>query len=373
MHNPFTETGQASLCSAASRQLLTDRAARWLLESGIQRSAGGVARYYRSDTRQYRAVSTEITGYAAATFLCLYRATAEDRCLEAAIRAGRYLTRTAWKPALKTMPFECGGQAELAYFFDLGIVARALLALWRATGDAEFLEIAAGCARSMESDFQGPAGFHPVLSLPDKRPVAGDGRWSRHPGCYQLKAAMAWIEAAAAGCGDRFRRLYDEMLAGLLGAHAAFLDTEPDRERRMDRLHAYCYFLEGLLPRAGEAACARVLGDGIGRAGCLLREIRPDFERSDVCAQLLRLRLYAASLGAVPLDAGQAQEEAAAIRAFQAQDQDPRVDGGFWFGRKAAGMMPFVNPVSTSFCVQALQMWDQHRQGGFRAETFELI
>jgi len=373
MHDPFTGAGQASRRISASRFSLTNRAAGWLLESGIQQVSGGVARYYRADTGEFRAVSTEITGYATAALLSLDPATGQRRCLDAAIRAGRYLTRVAWNPALGTMPFECGERDELAYFFDLGIVARGLAALWRATGEAEFLETAAGCVRSMAADFRGASGYHPVISLPGKAPVEGDGRWSRRPGCYQLKAAMAWLDAAAAGCGDNFRQLYEEALAGFLAAHASFLEAEPGRERLMDRLHAYCYFLEGLLPRAGEARCARVLREGIERVGRLRKEIRPEFERSDVCAQLLRLRLYAAGLGAAPLDAAQAESEAAAIQGFQFHDPDPRLSGGFSFGRKAGGLAPFVNPVSTIFCTQALEMWDQHLSGRFQAEVQNLI
>ncbi len=371
MHDLAPAANETTARSAASRIGWTDRAAGWLLESGIQCSSGGVARFYRSDVREFRAISTEITGYTAAALVWLYRVSGDSRSLEAAIRAGRYLTREAWNPALQTMPFECRGQGELAYFFDLGIIARSLLALWRATGDGEFLDIAAGCVHSMQTDFQGPSGFHPVLSLPEKRPVRGDGGWSRQPGCYQLKAAMAWAEASEAGCGNGLRRLYDQALAGFLVDHGSFPKAEP--ERVMDRLHAYCYFLEGLLPRAGDAACAQALRDGMQRVARLLRAAGPDFERSDVYAQLLRVRLFASRLGVTELDTRQAEVEAAALRAFQASDSDPRIDGGFWFGRKASQPMPFVNPVSTSFCVQALGMWEEHLRGEFRPEIRDLI
>jgi hypothetical protein len=352
---------------------VTRRGVDWLLKSGIQHPSGGVARLCRTDTWEYRAVSNEITGYAASALLYLHRVTGLEECLEAAVRAGHYLTRTAWKPALASMPFECQAQGELAYFFDLGIVARALVALWRATGEEEFLGTAAACAESMARDFRGPSGYHPVLTLPDKQPVAGDGRWSRQPGCYQLKAALAWDEVAGAGAGDQYRALYEGAVEASLASQAAFLEGEPDRERLVDRLHAYCYFLEGLLLQASSPDCARALGEGMERAGRLLREIRPVFERSDVWAQLLRLRLYAAALGAVPLDRQRAREEAAAIPSFQLLDADRRAAGGFRFGRKAGAPMPFVNPVSTVFALQALALWEEHAAGRFRADLRDLI
>ena len=96
----------------------------------------------------------------------------------------------------------------------------------------------------------------------------------------------------------------------------------------MDRLHAFCYFLEGLLPRAADARCAAALRDGIARVAWHLRDIAPEFERSDVYAQLLRVRLYADWLGVVPLDRAAAEFEAAQLAAFQAADSPIRASMG---------------------------------------------
>ena len=93
-----------------------------------------------------------------------------------------------------------------------------------------------------------------------------------------------------------------------------------------------------------------------------LREIAPVFVRSDVYAQLLRLRLYAANLFGLPLQEREASEEAAWIKTFQCESSDARMNGGFYFGRKGQTMLPFVNPVSTAFCLQALDMWHERGQ-----------
>jgi hypothetical protein len=138
----------------------------------------------------------------------------------------------------------------------------------------------------------------------------------------------------------------------------------------MDRLHPYCYFLEALLYRA---ECAAVLASGIELVGRLLREISPQFERSDVCAQLLRVRLAAHHLGLVALDEAAAEEEAARVAKYQARSEDARLDGGFWFGRKGGEMMPYMNPVSTAFSLQALGLWERHRAGTWGFELAELI
>ncbi|MGC9970533.1 MAG: hypothetical protein ABSE56_08075 [Bryobacteraceae bacterium] len=352
-------------------------AGRWFLESGIQEPLGGVARYYRSDLSSNARVSTEITGYAASALAYLHSRTGDPRYLEPALRAGRFLTRVAWNSLLRAIPFEVspGGNPTEghAYFFDSGIIARGLLALWRVSREAEFLETALDCAESMATDFAAGPEFHPVVVLPSKEAAPRDRRWSRGPGCYQLKAALAWCELAEAAGRAGHSVCYDGLLEYALATHAAFLPGEAERHRVVDRLHAYCYFLEGLLPRATQPDCAAALGEGLRRVADLLAATARLFERSDVYAQLLRLRIFAAALGVVPLERNAAEREVAAILEFQAAGSDPRIAGGFCFGRQGAQVLPYVNPASTAFCAQALEMWRLYRAGGFQPDWRTLI
>jgi hypothetical protein len=331
---------------------LISRAGEWFLHSGIQEPNGGVARYRRVDLGRNQAVSTEITGYAASTFVFLHSLTHDERYLDAASRAAEFLARTAWDGAGGAMPFELD-PSRFTYFFDCGIIVRGLLAVWRATGREEFRECAARVGWSMARDFSsGNGDLHPVLLLPEKRPAERDAaRWSQSAGCYQLKSAMAWYDLAEASDDAAPRRLYEHTLEHALAGYEAYLPGDPERAGVMDRLHPFLYFLEGLLPAAGEARCVAAIRDGIARTAGYLREIAPEFARSDVYAQLLRIRLHAAAVGAVPLDRAAAQEEAAALESFQ------RENGCFSFGRKAGVLMPYDNPVSTGFALQALALW----------------
>jgi hypothetical protein len=343
-------------------------AGKWLLGSGIHERIGGVARYYRSDLGRNAAVSTEITGYAASALVYLTHVTGERAYLDRAIGIGHFLTREAWNPELRIYPFECAadrsGVEPLAYFFDCGIVARGLLALWRETRESEFLDNAVACGRSMARDFRaGGAEYHPILKLPAKQPIERDSRWSRSPGCYQLKSAMAWFELFEETGQQEFADWYEGVLESALATHASFLPGDPDEDRVMDRLHAYCYFLEGLLPVLNRPSCARAAAGGVARAAALLRQIAPRFERSDVNAQILRFRIVADAAGVLPLDRLLAQEEADSLARFQGRSFDLRVNGGFYFGRRGSEMMPYVNPVSTAFGLQALAMWHAHRAG----------
>jgi hypothetical protein len=95
-----------------------------------------------------------------------------------------------------------------------------------------------------------------------------------------------------------------------------------------------------------------------------LGETAAHFERSDVYAQLLRVRIYGDWAQIVPLDQLAAQHEAAILASFQATSPDPRIDGGFYFGRREGKFLPYVNPVSTAFGCQALRLWQQYRTPG---------
>jgi hypothetical protein len=323
------------------------RAGEWFLRSGIQTSDGGVARYFRLDLGRNHAVSTEITGYAASTLAFL----AEPAYLERAGDAARFLTR-AWDARSGAMPFEL--PAEFTYFFDCGIIVRGLLAVWRATSGEEFLDCAQRVGRSMAQDFRAATSpalkngqFHPILTLPSKTPLDRDAlRWSRSPGCYQLKAAMAWWDLWEVTGDVCYRELYEGCREQSLATAGEFLPGHDDRRKVVDRLHAFLYFLEGLLPMPHPA-----IAEGIAQVAGLLRELATEFERSDVYAQLLRIRVFADDAGVVPLDRAAARWECDRLLEFA------REDGGFYFGRSAGVWEPYVNPVSAAFALQALALW----------------
>jgi hypothetical protein len=356
---------------------LVETAGRWFLHSGIQEPSGGVARYYRSDLGRNAPVSTEITGYAVSALLFFHKRTGQAEYLEAALRAARFLTRTAWDAKLQTFPFEHTVNGDrtraLAYFFDCGIIVRALLAAWRVSKELEFREAAISAGRAMMKDFQGADAIHPILGLPGKQPLAYEPRWSASPGCYQLKSAMAWQELFEATGEMVFFRAYESAVTAALAKDYDFLPGEMNREKVMDRLHAYAYFLEGLSPVLYRSDCAHAFREGIDRMAAYLREIAPLFSRSDVYAQLLRARLLGEASGVIPLDHAAAAQEAGQAATFQLSSEDARVTGGFLFGRKCGEPMPFVNPVSTAFCVQALAWWADRKNNALEARRQLLI
>lgn len=351
------------------------RAGAWFLHSGIQEPHGGVARYHFITEQRNARISTEITGYAVSVFLELHDRTGNGEYLAAARRAGDFLC-SAWDARRSAMPFEWssnGSAPQLSYFFDNGIIARGLLRLSRATGDERYRRTAELCADSMLRDFLNSHDIHPILVLPSKQPLERDGRWSRSGGCYQLKSALAWLELAELSGDKQLARAFGKALDFALSTHDTFLDAAGDDHARMDRLHAYCYFLEALLAMPDTHRMREALRRGIARTAAELRRIRPLFERSDVNAQLLRVRLWADAAGVAPLDEAAAAEEASRAASYQMASDNPRIDGGFNFGSHDGVLSNYANPVSTAFCLQALAMWDEHASGGLKTPWHRLV
>lgn len=345
------------------------RAGHWFLNSGIQEPSGGFARFYRSEIQQNLPVSTEISGYAASALVFLYRTTHEERYLDAARRTTSFLVDQAWEEALQIFPYEHPSPTEesrhLAYFFDCGIIIRGLLAVWQETHDDHLLEMAVKAARGMSAFWSG-RDYHAILTLPDKKPLPRTAQWSTSPGCYQTKSALAWSEVAAITGDEKMKRDYLDLIEAGIHTCRGFLAGANERLKVMDRLHAYSYFLEAMSPllncpsQAG-ADCLKTYGYVLEDAARNLRELAPEFARSDVYAQILRARVRASHV--IPVDTAAAREEAAALETFQAESGDHRLHGGFFFGKRGDVMSPHVNPVSTAFAIQALEMWRAFKAG----------
>lgn len=326
-----------------------------MLESGIQQNGGGVSRYRRTDRSENLPVSTEITGYAVSAFCYLFDQSGDERYLAGAKRAAHFLIDHAWDRALSSMPFELG--ARYSYFFDTGIIARSLLYLYRLDPAERYLQAARDLGAAMERDFGSLSGaFHPIVLLPCKSPAPYEAWWSKTPGAFQLKAALAWHELGAVLGDAHFDGLYEHLLEWALRQYRETLDIESDDIKKMDRLHPWAYFLEGLQPVAGRPAIAKLLAEAIAEGEALREAIAPRFLRSDVCAQLLRVKL----LGGGEPGPG----EVSRIEAFQYPNGDPTLAGGFAFGHRDGALTPHVNPVATVFCLQALSFADQAASKG---------
>ena len=141
----------------------------------------------------------------------------------------------------------------------------------------------------------------------------------------------------------------------------------------MDRLHAYCYFLESILPRVERREVAPALVEGMAKVSVFLQTLAPQFLRSDVCAQLLRVQLLADKAGVEPIDRLRGHFMLETIETFQEEHLDLRIHGGFFFARRGLQVQPHVNPVSTVFGLQAIAMWRRYVAGELESSPETLI
>jgi len=148
-------------------------------------------------------------------------------------------------------------------------------------------------------------------------------------------------------------------------------------------LTGHCCFLEALLAslvrppnQSGEAV--RVFERVFAFASNGLRSspsktLSGNAVPTEACARLLRLRLYAAALGLIKLDANQAEHEAGLIRHMQADHYDPRIGGGFYTERHSGPFESVVGLTATAVSLQALAQWHQFKSGDFRPDLLQLV
>jgi hypothetical protein len=85
------------------------------------------------------------------------------------------------------------------------------------------------------------------------------------------------------------------------------------------------------------------------------------------------LRLYGEILGVIPVDPVRAEREAAQVAGFQVNSEDTAASNGFYFGRRCGELLPYVNPASTVFCLQALALWDDYKSNALKGTRQTLI
>ncbi len=327
----------------------TSIAAGWLLDSGICRPGFGVAEEYRRNRREYAPTSKRATAYYVSSLIWLFETHGETRYIDRALTAAQYLSRIA--PGASIVPFRdrlaTNDQTADERLDESCVIIRALLRSWETSHHSEFLSRAIDCAESM-------------------RRVVGD---------CPLTAAHAWLELAEITGNSRWRQLYDRSFENGLdtrsvsfGSRAAVIDN--------------CRFLEALLPsivppshHSSEALSVFRRVFALTSDWLQTRYEAAGFDSAistELCARLLRLRLYASAWGLVRLDEELAQQEAGFIADVQATDHDPRNRGGFYNGRRSGVIEAAVGLTATVTGMQALALWQQFQNGDFRPDLRQL-
>ncbi len=376
-------------------QVPVARATDWLLTSGVQvvgddpRHHGGFASWYDTGTQSMPYVYSEITGYLVTSMCASHARTGDPRTLASATAAGDWLLRTAhpdtggFRCLWPLTPSRFDYKIDQIYTFDTGVIVSGLVNLYRAGGDARHLAAARTAADWLLRVMQKRDGlFLPVYDIAAGTPPAeSPAEWSLCAGAYHTKVALGLLNlfevTGAAAYRDAAVAACDAALA-LQRPDGRFVTFPPDGGTNC---HPHAYAAEGLwvvgrlLERDDFLAASARATDWLlamqSADGMIPRhwhDGQPVYhERVDVLGQTLRLAAIHLAEGRIadsPALRRRLDLLAGHILANQMTSQDPRIDGGFAFGRLSDGTpMPHVNVWVTAFAAQALAAYDDLRTG----------
>jgi len=382
--------------------MAVDRAINWLSNSGIQNTSldpevhGSFSSWYEQDTRTYPFGYSEITGYLV-TFMCyLWDRTQNRQYLQRAIMAGDWLLRTTHEPKggfrclIPLHPSQFDFKRNQVYAFDNGIIVNGLTHLYRATKQEKYLASAVTAADWLVYSAQKTSGaFHPIYQLDEERFFESDKEWSMCSGSYHAKIAIGLLN------------LYDltgkeKYLNGATGVCDFALQTQEKTGRFITfpwrggtNAHPHCYTAEALwsagsyLQRAdylkASAHGVKWLLDMQSMGGYIPRLYKDGVpvysERVDAICQTLRLGILHLAGRDIPKKYRRGIEKLLAlILKYQVDDEDPSVEGGFYFGRSSSGRkIPHVNSWVTAFAIQALQVRGDYYSGKMKLPPFFLV
>lgn len=376
----------------------------WLLHSGVQVQDEnpfhnqGFACWYDRETQAMPYVYSEITGYLTTLMCALYDTTRDERCLASARGAGDWLVRTA-QP--ENGSFRCLYPIQSTRFdykyhqiftFDTGVIINGLVDLFRATGAASYLAAAVTAADWIVRDVQKPNGaFYPVYNVDKGEFTESNQEWSLCSGSYHTKVALGLINLYDITQNAKYRD------AAVKACDFALTFQQPDGRfvsfpaEGGTNSHPHAYSAEGLW----------VVGSVLGRQDYLNASARatqwlfdwqsPDGviprhfhngealynERVDILAQALRLAAVHIGEGRLTLTAeveAKLDKLTTLIVRNQAESDDHRVNGGFYFGRLSDGsVMPHINVWVTAFAIQALSLDAAVQDGTYRFNPFFMV
>ncbi len=388
--------------AATNESLAGERAARWLLESGVQLdtelpdSAGGFAAWYDEDARSMPYVYAEITGYLATFMAWMHARTQSEAYLHSATRAADWLLDSpiyhAPSGAMRCLqplaPSRFDYKHNQIYVFDCGVILSGLVNVYRATGASKYLEASMRLADWLCSAAQHATGaFRPVYDIAANAWLESNAEWSLCSGSYHTKVSLGlanlydvtqeqhYRRAAERGCDFALRFQHAD------GRFASFPENGGTNS------HPHTYSAEGLwavgnlLDREDYVLAARHATEWLfsvqSAEGFVPRHYhngQPLYnERVDILAQALRMaEIFGFKGGLNGVNTSQIEKLVPLILRNQAQSTDAAVDGGFYFGRLSNGeQMRHVNVWVSAFAAQALfTRADRLQQGSQLAPHF---
>ncbi len=380
------------------------KAADWLVHSGVQvvsdnpLHSQGFASWYEADTQTMPYVYSEITGYLTTMMCNLYDSTGEKRFLESAMGAADWLLRTAHQDTggfrclfpIKSTRFDY--KNSQVYIFDTGVIISGFVDVYRASGQAKYLAAAVTAADWIIREVQKPNGaFYPVYDVDKRVFIESDKEWSLCSGSYHTKVAIGLINLYEITQNVKYKD------AAVKACDFALTFQQPDGRfisfptEGGTNSHPHAYSAEGLwvvgkiLNREdylqASARATEWLLQWQSAEGFVPRHFHngePLYnERVDILAQTLRLAAIHLGEGRL-VDTPELREKldklVALITRNQAESDDSRIAGGFYFGRLSNGeQMPHVNVWVSAFAIQGLTLYDGFLNSHYQFNPFFMV
>ena len=202
---------------------------------------------------------TEVTGYALLDFLTLYRLTGKQLYIDKAIKSADWIKDCAQDPSGGTLTryyFDHDGSPDLSrnsfsgrkiYAFDVGICLRGMVAVYRHTGNKEYLDSAIRMANFCTECLVDSSGR--VTAIYDAKNGVGVTEnievWSRAPGAFHTKVAEALVDLHSVYEEDKYLAVANAICNKALKFQSSEGLFETSKGRT--ELHPHCYATEGLL------------------------------------------------------------------------------------------------------------------------------
>ncbi len=380
------------------------KAADWLVSSGVQVISDnplhkqGFVSWYEADTQSMPYVYSEITGYLVTMMCDLYDQTADQRFLDSAVGAADWLLRTAddatggFRCLFPLKPSRFDYKYNQIYVFDTGVIISGLVNVYRASGQERYLTAAIKASDWLIRDAQRDNGaFQPVYDVEKQTFNEQDNEWSLCSGSYHTKVAIGLANVYQATGDEKYKdaaiKACDFALT-FQQADGRFISFPSEGGTNS---HPHSYSAEGLWVvgkllgredylQASAKATAWLL-DWQSADGYVPRHFHngePLYnERVDILSQALRLAAIHLAEGRLP-DSPETRAKldklVTIITRNQAESEDKRINGGFYFGRLSNGeLMPHVNVWVSAFAIQGLGRYESYLRNSFNFNPLFMV
>ncbi len=218
----------------------------WLCKSGIQDNKGGFYAWYDTTKCEYSFLYPEITGYAI-RLLCKAHKQTGSNYLSQAVKAADWLLSIQTGNGsffCKQFP-KTGTYDESFYVFDAGIIASALIDIYKLTANDEYIKAALKTMNYLLSLQKIDGSFNAASTVQGS--LLNNSYWSQTSGCHHLKLLLPLLQTYDLTLDSRYLKASKKLLnwgLSLQMPNGQFLDFN---NAKTTYTHAHCYATEGLL------------------------------------------------------------------------------------------------------------------------------